>query len=175
MEIWNVVDENRRDTGQFHSRGDQLTPGDYHVVVEIYTINPDGRLLVTQRDPVKTSPLSWEFTGGSITRGETSKEGALRELEEETSLIAAPDELQFLGELKRETHFLDSYIWKSAEPIKLESLSLQTGEVCDARLVTLRELDEMNAAGSIVPTVWKRFELYRKTIEKWAGEQPSNR
>ncbi|MDN7242771.1 NUDIX domain-containing protein [Planococcus sp. N028] len=166
MELWDVYDKNRKPLGKIHTRGIAMPPGEFHIVIEIFTINHDGRLLLTQRDVEKTHPLLWESTGGSITTGETSLEGALRELEEETGLKADADELVSLGELNRGHYFLDSYIWKSTEPIQMENLTLQKGEVCDAKFVTTQDLVLMNQEGLIVPAVWERYMLYRKEIEQ---------
>ena len=44
--------------------------GEFHVVVEIFTFNADAQILLTQRDPLKSYPLLWESTGGSVNAGE---------------------------------------------------------------------------------------------------------
>lgn len=166
MELWDLFDENRIPTGKIHTRGIKVPARSYHIVVEIFTINTDGKILLTQRDPVKTHSLLWEGTGGSITCGETSLEGAIRELEEETGLTARCGELHKIGELKRGDYFLDSYIWKSSKEITLENLKLQAGEVCDAQFVRMEELEKMNEEALIVPTVWERFKLYNEDLEQ---------
>lgn len=166
MEIWDLVDENRNHLGKTHTRGIDLNAGEYHVVVEIFTINADGRILLTQRDPVKTYPLSWEITGGSITAGESSLEGALRELEEETGLVAPPQQLRKIGEIKYGHYFRDSFIWKSDKMIEPSIMNLQAGEVCDAKLVTFDELLAMDAAGLTVPSVLERCRLFSDELRK---------
>lgn len=169
MELWDLYDENRKPLGKLHTRGMDLAAGEYHTVVEIFTINADGRLLLTQRDPLKPYPLLWEGTGGSVTAGETSLVGAIRELEEETGLQAPAEELIKIGERQSGHYFLDNYIWKSPEMIDLHRLRLQPGEVCGAKLVTLQELEDMNRLGLIVPKVWERIEWYRSEIEASMG------
>ncbi|WP_033541678.1 NUDIX hydrolase [Planococcus sp. CAU13] len=166
MEYWDLVDEKRNSLGKTHQRDIALTPGEYHVVVEIFTINADGRILLTQRDPAKTYPLKWEITGGSITARETSAEGAARELEEETGLLAAPEQLKKIGEIKYGHYFRDSYIWRSAELIEPAAMKLQPGEVCDAQFVTFEELVKMDAAGLTVPSVLERCRLYRMDLHR---------
>lgn len=166
MEYWDLVDENRNRIGRTHLRGVDLPPGDYHIVVEIFTINADGRLLLTQRDPVKSYPLLWEITGGSITAGESSAEGAARELEEETGLVAAPHQLKKIGETKYGHYFRDSYIWRSAELIDPATMKLQPGEVCDAQFVTFEELRKMDGMGLTVPSVRERCGLYHEDLQK---------
>lgn len=166
MEFWDLVDENRNMLGKTHQRGVELIPGEYHIVVEIITINADGRILLTRRDPVKTYPLLWEITGGSITCGESSLDGAVRELEEETGLTAAPEQLMKIGEIKYGHYFRDSYIWKSAEMIEPSAMNLQPGEVCDAKFVTFDELQEMDEMGLTVPSVLERCRLYHESFQK---------
>ncbi|TAA69734.1 NUDIX hydrolase [Planococcus salinarum] len=166
MELWDLVDENRNMLGKTHNRGIELNKGEYHIVVEIFTVNADGRILLTQRDPVKTYPLLWEITGGSITAGESSLEGAVRELEEETGLLAAPEQLKKIGEIKYAHYFRDSYIWKAQELIDPAAMKLQPGEVCDAKLVSFEELQEMDEAGLTVPSVIERCRLYHEDLHK---------
>lgn len=164
MEQWDLVDGNRIPTGQTHVRGVAVPTGCYHIVVDIFTINADGKMLLTQRDPVKTYPFLWESTGGSVTCGETSLTGALRELEEETGLTAAPHELIKLGESKRGDYFRDSYIWKSKEHISLDDLTLQPREVCGAQFASRQELEQLNAQALIIPGMWQRYKQYQKVI-----------
>ncbi len=42
---------------------------EYHIVTDIWTINLEGKLLLTQRHPDKTFGLWWECTGGSAKVG----------------------------------------------------------------------------------------------------------
>lgn len=165
MEIRDLVDECRNPLGKFHTRGTELPPSEFHVVVEIFTINADGRILLTQRNAHKTYPLFWESTGGSITAGESSAEGAVRELEEETGIAVTPKELQYLGEIQKGNYFLDSYVFRSTRDIEIGDLILQPGEVCDAKWVTLKELEDLNKRGKIVPAVWERYQLYLNELE----------
>lgn len=165
MEVWDLVDKCRNPLGKFHTRGTELPPSEFHVVVEIVTINADGRILLTQRDALKTYPLLWESTCGSITAGESSAEGAVRELEEETGIAVTPKELQYLGEIKKGNYFLDSYVFRSTRDLEIGDLILQPGEVCNAKWVTLRELEDLNKKGQIVPAVWERYQLYLNKLE----------
>lgn len=165
MEIWDLVDESRKPLGKLHTRGNELQRGEFHVVVEIFTFNADGRILLTQRDPLKSYPLLWESTGGSVNAGESSIDGAIRELEEETGIVVNPAELRYLGEIKKDNYFLDSYLYGSTRNIKVSELILQPGEVSDAKWATLEELKELNKMGHIVPTVWERYQVYFKELE----------
>jgi 8-oxo-dGTP diphosphatase len=49
-------------------------------------IDRDGRYLITQRRPVATLPLLWEFPGGKVEPGETDEQALARELKEEMDI-----------------------------------------------------------------------------------------
>lgn len=165
MEVWDLVDESRNPLGKLHTRGDEINRGEFHIVVEIFTFNADGRILLTQRGSLKSYPLLWESIGGSVNAGESSLDGAIRELEEETGIVANRADLRYLGEMKKGNYYLDSYLYVSTRNIEVSELILQPGEVCDAKWVTFTELKEMNRRRLIVPTLWQRYQLYFKELE----------
>jgi 8-oxo-dGTP pyrophosphatase MutT (NUDIX family) len=64
-------------------------------------VDPRGWSLMQERDEhAPVWPDAWCFPGGGIEPGETAREGAVRELEEETGIRVAPDDLTDLGELE---------------------------------------------------------------------------
>ena len=79
-ELWDAYDREGRPLGFDLVRGELMPEGVWHMVVEIYAATPDGRLLVTRRHPDKSWGLYWEVTGGSVVKGETPAQGAVREL-----------------------------------------------------------------------------------------------
>ncbi|WP_214816171.1 NUDIX domain-containing protein [Exiguobacterium sp. s59] len=99
-EAWDLFDEQRQPLERTHFRGDELEPQTFHTVTEVFTFDKDGKLLLSQRHPDKTYPLLWEGTGGSILAGETSRQGAVRELKEELGLHVAPEQLRFVTTVK---------------------------------------------------------------------------
>ena len=42
-ELWDIYDEHRKKTGRLHRRGDDLAPGEYHLVVHIWIENSRGQ------------------------------------------------------------------------------------------------------------------------------------
>lgn len=160
-EQWDLVDGERRPLGKTHVRGEQLAADTYHTVIEVFTFDADGRVLLSQRHPDKTYPLLWEGTGGSILAGETSRDGAVRELWEEIGLSVEPDQLEWVATLRRETYFLDLYRYQSAAPLQLDDLVLQADEVIAVRLV---EWSDMMAMADLVPSVRERLLRFESDL-----------
>lgn len=120
MEIWDLYNGERQPLNKTHVRGQSLSPGEYHVIVEIWTVNSEGRLLLTLRHPDKDIfPGFWENTGGSILAGETSRQGAVRELFEETGIAVEESELHYLGTRREESAHADTYIVKKDAAIEI--------------------------------------------------------
>lgn len=160
-EQWDVVDGDRRPLGKTHMRGEQLAAGTYHTVIEVFTFDVNGNVLLSQRHPDKTYPLLWEGTGGSVLAGETSRDGAVRELGEEIGLWIEPEQLEWVATLRRKTYFLDLYRYRSETPLDLEKLVLQEDEVVAVRLVDWSELIVMD---DLVPSVRERLKRFESAL-----------
>ena len=161
-EYWDVYNEQRLPSGKLHKRGNALKQGQFHLVVDIVVINTDGRLLIDRRSPKKRNcPNFWEFTSGSVLAGEESRQGAIRELNEELGISVDADSLTLLGSTQLDHRLVDTYML--IMPVDLEQLTLQEGEVAEARLVSLHQLDEICRTGR----TWCRTTLnnYRGIIE----------
>ena len=96
MELWDLYDAQRQPMNKLQMRGKPIPEGCYHIVVFIWTFTYDGKLLLTKRDACKPGGLLWEVTGGSVLHGESSQEGAKRELYEETGISCRVEQLQKL-------------------------------------------------------------------------------
>lgn len=165
MELWDLLDENRQPLNKLHCRQEPIKPGEYHVAVGIWTVNTEGEILVTLRHPEKEDyPDLWENTGGSILAGETSREGAVRELFEETGICVAEEDLIFLHSVREETAFMDAYMVRVDKSVV--KLKMQQGETVAAKWITLAQLDQLMAEGSFVAPVAKRFVHLRPAIER---------
>ena len=87
MELWDLYDKNKNLTGKIHERGKLIEGGYYHLVVRVWLKNNEGKYLVSKRDENrKDYPLLYECPGGSVLKGETSIEGAIRETIEEVGV-----------------------------------------------------------------------------------------
>lgn len=148
-ELWDVYDSDRNLTGRIHRRGDDLDPGDYHLVVHIWIRNGRGEYLMTKRSPNKGFPNLWETTGGSALAGDDSLTAALREVKEETGLILAPEKGKIVHQYSGSDYHSD--VWLFTQDFDLTQVVLQEGETCDKRYSTRDEILEEYAAGKIVP------------------------
>lgn len=155
-ELWDLYDEKEEPLGKTAIRGQKLDKGEYHIVVDVLSVNADGRILITQRHPDKTFGGMWEITGGSVLSGEKSADGAVRELFEETGLKA--NKLDFRGTIIRpQTNSIhDLYLYKGE--FDGSDIVLQEGETINFRLVTPRELYAMAEQGEFLGYLYNRIK-----------------
>lgn len=166
QELWDLYDENRNPLNVKHIRGRRMRYGTYHIAVGIWTVNDKNEILLTLRSHEKPDwPDMWENTAGSVISGETSRQGAVRELFEETGIKVEEDELFLLGTERGRTVIGDCYIVRKNVDIK--DIVFQKGETCNAKWVTLSELDEMIAESKIAPPVSSRLSRIRKKFEDY--------
>lgn len=151
MEYFDLYTIDRRPLGKLVQRGAPISRGEYHIVVQIMTVNSKGEVLLTQRVPEKTSGGKWECSGGCAVSGESSEEAAVRELREETGIRIAPDEIVRQWSMITDSMLRDFYITHTDAP--LEELKLQSTEVCAAKWVSFDRLVEMSRVGQTTRTI----------------------
>lgn len=143
MEIWDAYNSHmEKIENKKLIRGEKIPDGLFHLVCEILVKHKDGTYLLMQRDLRKSFGGTWEATaGGSALAGETSFESAVRELYEETGIVA--HELTELGRVVDNlTHsiyveYLCDTNWNK------ENISLQEGETIAYKWVSRDELLDM--------------------------------
>lgn len=165
MEYFDLYTADRKPLDKQVQRGAPIPRGEYHIVVQIMTVNDNGEILLTQRVPSKTSGGKWECSGGCAIAGETSSEAACRELREETGIQVSPDEIELEWSFITDSMLRDFYMVNKDVP--LTELRLQSTEVCAAKWVSLARLEEMSQSGQTTRTVTKWLEargdnLHRK-------------
>ena len=162
-EVWELVDINENKTGVMIERGTgtPIPQGMYHTAVDIWVKGKDGKILMTQRHPNKPWGLKWECSGGAIVKGESHREGAIRELQEETGIKVSEDELVYLGKTVMEKYqcIMYTYLVCLTDDVKL---NLQAEEVVDAKWLEISELEAMK--DEIVNSVWERYVQFRNEI-----------
>lgn len=147
-EYWDLYDENRALMGKTHQRGIGLPEGTYHVVVSVWTVNQDNKILLTLRSATKPLfPNRWENTSGAVQQGENSKDAAMRELVEETGIKSLDSEMSFLGTAVKMDSFVDIFlVRKDLDP---SSITLQDGETTDYKWVSYQELKQIDEQGKL--------------------------
>lgn len=161
-EYFDLYTADRKALGKKIQRGAPIPKGEYHIVVQIMTVNNNGEILLTQRVPQKTSGGKWECSGGCAISGETSLTAAARELYEETGIRVNPDEIDLEWSLTTDSMLRDFYIVNKNVP--LTSIRLQSAEVCAAKWVSLERLEEMVNSGQTTRTVAKWLDNRRDSI-----------
>ena len=87
--------------------------------------------------------IIWECTGGSVLSGETSLQGAIREVKEELGILLTPGSEKLIYQSRRE-NVQDFYdVWLFHKDIKIEEMRLQETEVVDVQWVNPDKLFEM--------------------------------
>ena len=173
MELWDLLDKNRKPLGMTHPRGRQypMPPNTYHTVVTVFTVDRDNRILLTLRAPIKGMyPNYWEFTGGSGIAGEDSLTSAHRELLEETGINCPSEELIFLDTLREPSAFMDCYLCRLDKAGEDVTVTLQEGETVDFQWVTLREMETMIHKGTIPPPCAMRYGFVKAKLTEIMGE-----
>jgi len=161
-EYWDLYDENRNALGRTIKRGDAFAEGEYYVCCEIWIQNTKGEFLITQRHPDKKAGGMWEFSGGGVLAGETTKQAAVRELEEEIGISIEEEELNLVEVYKHKNYFMDIFTVK--KDIDLQKLTFQPEEVVDAKWVSDEEICRMIAEKKIVWSVGMRYETYKGNL-----------
>ena len=143
-ELWDAYDNHfNKLNGITLVRGESIPDGIFHLVCEIIVRHIDGTYLLMQRDYRKHLGGKWEVTaGGSALKGENPLMGAIRELKEETGLMAKD-----IKELKRIVHdghhslYVEYFCVTDCEK---DLIILQEGETVDFKWIDRNDLLEMS-------------------------------
>ncbi|MFB6139851.1 MAG: NUDIX domain-containing protein [Halosimplex sp.] len=107
-------------------------------------VDGDGLLLV--RLGVGEDAGEWALPGGRLEHGESPREGAARELAEETGLSVEPAALELLGDGFLEFDETTMVSFNFAAPADAATGRLEAGsDAADARFVSRGELRELDA------------------------------
>ena len=153
IELWDLFNEKRQKTGETIERGKDIPGGRYHLVAGAWIKNSQGQFLISKRHPNKNYPNYWECTGGSVSVGETSLEGAIREVYEELGVSLNPDKSSLIYQTRREEmqDFYDAWLFHA--DVSINSLMLQPTEVVNAMWVSKEELYDMYLNNEIHPLI----------------------
>ena len=159
MELWDLYNERRELTGRDHIRGEEVPQGFYHLVVHIWIRNSKGEYLISQRSADRPAyPLMWECVGGSVTKGEDSLTGALRETKEEVGLTLSPEDGKLVYSVVgrvvngvKFTDIVDVWLFEYDGPVLLDQAS--TKEVAQTAWMTKEQIRALYDTGKLVHTL----------------------
>ena len=151
MELVDLYDENRVPLGRVAERHAKKAPGEYRMVVHVCIFNGLGQMLIQQRSPEKTiwPELGDVSIGGGVDAGETSRQGAVREVGEELGYDLDLIGLRPAVTVNFEGGFDDFFV--VTRDLDLGDLRLQKEEVSDVRWATLEETLAMLENGQFIP------------------------
>lgn len=162
MEKWDLYTKYRVKTGKEHIRGERIPEGFYHLVVHVWIRNHKGEYMISQRSANRpTFPLMWECVGGSVLKGESSIEGALREVKEEIGLDLEQEtgnilfsqirgnDVKYHG--KACNDIVDVWLFDYDGEVQLETAT--TDEVADCKWMTVSEIRKLYEEKKLVQTL----------------------
>lgn len=171
-ELIDVLDENGIKTGEILTRKEVHKRGLWHRIIVVAIIDENNKILMQQRSLKKdTNPGKWDISvAGHVSSGQSSKQAAVREIEEEVGIIIKEEELKYILTYQKESIAKEDYIDKQifdfyiakVKEINIENITLQESEVEDANLVTKEEFKNIIESGNVVDRapVYKQLMNY---------------
>lgn len=167
-ERWDIYDINRNKTGRTVERGKPMLQDEYHIVVNVWIKNTDGKWLISKRSPNKHYGNIWECCGGSAVSGEDSITAAIREAKEELGIALNHKNGHLFTTTIRQYRtfpdFLD--VWVFNQDIDINTVVLQDVETCDAKWATSDEILAMEEDGEFIP-----LNVYNYLTELFESEK----
>lgn len=164
MEIWDILDEEGKQTGRTMIKGEKIPEGFYHSGADVWIINSENKILIQKRSPMKKqSPNVWAMTGGSIIKGETSLQTIERETQEELGIKLNMDDVQFVKRFKTGEVWIDTYLVR--QDINLNDVVMQKEEVSDVKWATYDEIEEIFKNNNFLANRWEFVRDLMKSIQ----------
>lgn len=150
MEKLDLYDINKSRTGEILERGKDIPKDRYRLVVHILVFNSKGEMLIQQRVSTKSKyPNKWDISvGGCVKSGETSFEGAERELSEELGLKVDFSHKVPNISINFKTGFDDYYVVFS--DIDSKDIVFQKEEVQTVKWANKEEIKKLLADGEFI-------------------------
>lgn len=143
MELVDLYDENRIPLHRTAVRQSAMAAGEYRTVVHVCVFNTQGRLLIQRRAMEKYIwPGRWDVSAaGGVEAGETSRQAAEREFQEELGWPLNLTGLRPSVTVNFDGGFDDFYILM--QDLDISALTLQKEEVSEVRWAGLEEILSM--------------------------------
>ncbi len=163
MEIWDGYSKDGELLGIDLVRDEAIPRGVYHIVSEVYVRHTDGTYLLMQRDWNKIGYPGLFETGacGSILKGETPLQGAVRELAEETGITGGDMTFIYANSNMINTFY---YAYLCVVDCDKDSVTLQEGETISYKWISRQELLEIMETDSFIDAKRDRMTPFINSI-----------
>lgn len=161
-EIWDAYLRDGTLAGCDLIRDEEIPEGLFHLVSEVIVRHKDGTYLLMQRDFRKQSfPGLYEASaGGSALKGENAYESAVRELREETGIVAA--ELEPIYCVTGKETIYHGFLCETS--CDKNSITLQEGETISFLWLEKEEFLKFIETESYVPVQRERLKEFLDSI-----------
>lgn len=165
MELWDIYNEKKEITGKVVERDNyDFLENEYHLVVIIWVMNLNGEFLVQRRSFTKDLyPGVLATHGGSVLKGESSIEGAIRETVEEVGVLVNADDLVLFDTKFSGTAVYDHYFVKM--DVSMDDVVVDPVEVDSALFLSLEEIERMTLSGEFFEYGKHHFEDYYSSLK----------
>lgn len=149
-ELIDIYDENDVPLGITRLKSEVHRDGLWHHTASVFVFDTAGNVLLQKRSKnMNSNGGKWSPTaGGYVEPGESDRDAAARELQEETGLRVLPEALGDPVFFSSKDTYPDGtikaqfkYVYFLHTTIDTDRLSLQESEVGEARIFTLDEID----------------------------------
>lgn len=174
-EIWDLYTKYREKTGQTLIRGERIPQGQYHLTVDVWIRSRTGEYLMARRSASRpTYPGQWECVSGSVLSGESSVDGAVREVKEELGLELSPADGTKIFSKIRDVIDGRSFqsimdVWLFPYDGEVHPENATTDEVSDCRFMSVEEIKALYDAGSMVGLLDYFFCAFEKDEPDYRG------
>jgi len=116
-------------------------------IASVVVFNKKGEVLVLKRSSTcKNNPGKWNFPGGHIDKGETPKEAAIRECEEEAGFT--PKKVKLLGNYGK----MATFIGETNKTPKINE------ESDDWKFISKKEIKKLDFVNNVVNVLNRAFK-----------------
>lgn len=150
-EFLDLYNQKKEKIGQIVPRNSSFPEDKFYLTVHIWVYQKNYWLIQKRALSKKANPGLWSVTGGAVKAGESSIEGAIRELYEEVNIRATANELKYKGTYLQKQAFVDVYFLEYVGN-KLD-ISFNKREISAVKWCSLSEIikkSKMNTFASCV-------------------------
>ena len=143
MEYVDIYTAERKLSGVKKIKGSPLCDDEFILIAHLVIFNSRGEMLIQKRkEDKKDWPGCWDITsGGGVRAGETSYEGAVREISEELGLSIALEDKRPIFTIDYPLGFDDYFI--ITKDVSLDEVTIQPEEVTAVRFASYDEIKRM--------------------------------